>query len=313
MKHRALLGVAAAAMCATSASAQYVIEVIAWNLDEPQGIDVLQRGSRHHAYFGENDALRRAIAGVGVTAPVRRGVCNAAGVAVNVVGDVFWTCTDEGAIYKFDAFTGNVSMLLGGLDQPKGIDLDRFGNVYFTEASKVSVYDGVTTTQIADGCAFSDVAVTEDGRVYWSCLDQGTVSFVGEVGEAPQQLLTGLNSPVGLAINRVGTRLAVLEAPTPGASAAMSGANFVWEINLNNGHRSIVLYGETEPYDAAYGRDDCLYWTDRAEGVIYRACPPQPVEQVYNPEEPWWQRICNLPEPHWWPRWLSWPPFWCHD
>ena len=310
--NRGLLGSAAALLLSTSAaSAQYVVEILAWNLAEPQGIDLLQRGSKQHAYIGEMDAIRRAIPGVGVTAPVRSGICHAAGVAVDVVGNVFWTCTDEGAIYRFDAYTGDVAMYLGGLDMPKGIDLDRYGNVYFTEATRVSVYDGMATTEIASGCAISDVSVALDGRVYWSCLDEGTVYFVRNVGDAPEQLLTGLNTPVSVAVNRVGTRLAFLEAPTPGLSSGQSGANFVWEINLNTGARSIVFYGETEPYDAAYGRDDCLYWTDVAEGLAYRACPPTPVEQVYNPHDPWWQRICDLQKPHWWPRLLNWPPFWC--
>ena len=84
-------------------------------------------------------------------------------------------------------------------------------------------------------------------------------------------LLSGLNKPVGIALNRKGTKLYWTEVPTPGIGGANGGLNKVWELNLRTKARSLVHSGDPEPTDVTVDREGAIYWTCSSAGVIVEA------------------------------------------
>ena len=112
-------------------------------------------------------------------------------VAVAASGDLYWTCRTAGVILWRAAKDGMIRVLLSGLSKPTGITLDRKGrNLYFTEVptpgvsganggqNKVSQYDlrAATRSLIHFGDPQpTDVAVSDDGSVYWTCTSAGVI------------------------------------------------------------------------------------------------------------------------------------------
>lgn len=112
-------------------------------------------------------------------------------VAVGPDGDLYWTCRNAGVILVRSAKDGQITTLLAGLKKPTGIALDRRGrNLYFTEVptpgvsganggtNRVVKYDlekkQMTTVNKGDPEP-TDVAVSEDGSVYWTCSSAGVI------------------------------------------------------------------------------------------------------------------------------------------
>ncbi len=112
-------------------------------------------------------------------------------VAVGPDGDLYWTCRTAGVILVRSAKDGKITTLLAGLKKPTGIALDRRGrNLYFTEVptpgvsganggtNRVVKYDlekkQMTTVNKGDPEP-TDVAVSEDGSVYWTCTSAGVI------------------------------------------------------------------------------------------------------------------------------------------
>ena len=112
-------------------------------------------------------------------------------VAVAPNGDLYWTCRTAGVILVRSAQNGMIRTLLQGLSKPTGITIDRRGrNLYFTEVptpgvsgdqggkNKVSKYD-LRTSQLslihAGDPQPTDVAVSSEGSVYWTCTSAGVI------------------------------------------------------------------------------------------------------------------------------------------
>ena len=112
-------------------------------------------------------------------------------VAVGPDGDLYWTCRTAGVILVRSAKDGKITTLLSNLKKPTGIALDRKGrNLYFTEvptpgvsganggANRVVKYDfekkQMMTVNKGDPEP-TDVAVSEDGSVYWTCTSAGVI------------------------------------------------------------------------------------------------------------------------------------------
>ena len=85
------------------------------------------------------------------------------------------------------------------------------------------------------------------------------------------KLLTGLTSPVGIALNRSGRLLYWTEVPTPGVSGKNGGTNKVWQYNLKTGVKTLVNSGDPEPTDVTVGPNGDIYWTCSSAGVIVEA------------------------------------------
>jgi DNA-binding beta-propeller fold protein YncE len=110
-------------------------------------------------------------------------------VAVDLLGNVYWTCTSAGVIVKLSG--GTTEVIARDLDKPTGLATDYRGNLYFTEVptpgvsganggrNKVSMLKLSTgaITVIDEGDPDPiDVSVAPFGRtVYWTCRSAGVI------------------------------------------------------------------------------------------------------------------------------------------
>ena len=111
-------------------------------------------------------------------------------VAIGLDGTVYWTCKTAGVILMRTP-DGEVSFFQTGLESPVGLDVDIFGNVYWTEVptpgifgtdggrNKVVRYNNRTgkTEVIREGDPEPiDVTVDLFGRnLYWTCKTAGVI------------------------------------------------------------------------------------------------------------------------------------------
>ena len=114
-----------------------------------------------------------------------------ADIVVSRDGDLYWTCKTAGVILERSADDGQTRVLLSGLSKPVGIAVDREGrNLYFTEVptpgvsgangglNKVWQYNlktGVKTVVHSGDPEPTDIAVSRDGDLYWTCSSAGVI------------------------------------------------------------------------------------------------------------------------------------------
>ena len=114
-----------------------------------------------------------------------------ADIVVSKDGDLYWTCRTAGVILKRSADDGQTTLLLGGLQKPVGIAVDREGrNLFFTEVptpgvsgangglNKVWQYNlktGIKTVVHSGDPEPTDIAVSRDGDLYWTCSSAGVI------------------------------------------------------------------------------------------------------------------------------------------
>jgi hypothetical protein len=160
------------------------------------------------------------------------------GIAVDAVGNVYYSMNDAGTLLKWTAATQQVSTLISGLNAPTGVAADAAGNVYFAESggNKVSKWNAATqqVTLVAGGLSSPQgVAVDLAGNVYIA-----DINVVWKQSPATGQttaLISGLNNVLGVAVDGSGNvylanysgtaavekwsyvtqQLTVLAAPTP--------------------------------------------------------------------------------------------------
>jgi hypothetical protein len=205
-------------------------------------------------------------------------------LALDKHGVLFWTCRSAGVILQRDN-SGDVSPLLGGLDAPTGLAIDRWDKVYFTQLptpgtpggagglNTVNRFDGEQVEVLTLGEPEpTDIAVTRDGDAYWTCRSAGVILRRTADGQV-SLLLAGLESPTGIAVDHQGRKLFFTEVPTPGLPGSRGGRNRVSEYNLRTGALDVVDLGDPEPTDIAVARNGHLYWTCSSAGVIVEAAP----------------------------------------
>ena len=111
-------------------------------------------------------------------------------IAASDQGVLYWTCNYAGVILTRNR-RGETSLLLGGLNQPKGIALDDERDLlYWTEVptpgiagtaggrNKVWGYDLDRKKKFlinAGDPEPTDIAVAHNGRVYWTCTSAGVI------------------------------------------------------------------------------------------------------------------------------------------
>ncbi|HZH97689.1 MAG TPA: hypothetical protein VEX38_01850 [Fimbriimonadaceae bacterium] len=108
-------------------------------------------------------------------------------VLVDGRGNAYWTCTSAGVILHRNP-RGQIQPLLTGLDRPLGIALGPGGNtLYFTEVpnpgiagagNRIVSYDlrkGSRRVIRSGDPEPTDVAVANDGRVFWTCTSAGVI------------------------------------------------------------------------------------------------------------------------------------------
>ena len=110
-------------------------------------------------------------------------------VAVDLFGNIYWTCTSAGVIVRLSE--GEVEVIARDLKQPYGLASDLLGNLYFTEVptpgvsganggtnrvSKLNVETGEITIIDEGDPDPIDVTVEPFGTtVYWTCRSAGVI------------------------------------------------------------------------------------------------------------------------------------------
>ncbi len=206
---------------------------------------------------------------------------------VNIIvgqdNDLYWTCKSAGVILTQDD-EGETSVFLSGLQKPSGIAMDRCGNIYFTQVPTPGVngMNGgmnnimftIGTNQVVLNAGEPepvDIVVARNGDAYWTCKSAGVILERSVEDGRVSPLLTGLNKPVGIAIDREDRNLYFTEVPTPGVGGMNGGQNKVWQYDLKTGVKTLVNSGDPEPTDVAVSRSGNIYWTCTSAGVIVEA------------------------------------------
>lgn len=290
-----LAGLALAALTATAAkppAPEYQTRVVASGLHRPTGIAV--RGN-NAIYFtevptpgvnggngGSNSVSQLDLRRNRITT-LHVGEPEPVNITIGQDENIYWTCKSAGVILEQNE-EGVTSVFLSGLTKPSGITVDHCDNVYFTQLptpgvggmngglNTVSVSDGTTTTTLHQGEPEpTDIVVSRNGDLYWTCKSAGVILEQSGTDGATRVLLNQLDKPVGIAIDRRGRNLYFTEVPTPGVSGRAGGRNKVWEFDLETGTKKLVHEGDPEPTDIAVARNGKLYWTCSSAGVIIEA------------------------------------------
>ncbi len=114
-----------------------------------------------------------------------------------------------------------------------------------------------------------DVAVARNGDLYWTCKTAGVI--LRRSKGTTSVFLSGLDSPVGIAVDHRGEYLYFTEVPTPGRSGTQGGRNKVRRYGLESGELMSINEGDPEPTDVAVARNGNVYWTCTSAGVIVEA------------------------------------------
>lgn len=162
-----------------------------------------------------------------------------------------------------------------GLAKPTGIVAEGSEILYFTQVptpgipgansvARLDLEDGEITILHMGEPEPRNITLDKEGDLYWTCTSAGVILKRSAGITTP--FLTGLERPVGIAIDRQGT-LFYTEVPTPRVGGGAGGRNRVVEFD---GTMRTVSMGEPEPVDVAVARNGDLYWTCKSAGVILR-------------------------------------------
>lgn len=197
--------------------------------------------------------------------------------------NLYWTCKSAGVILERDILHGETSLFLGGLDQPSGIAVDRWDNVYFTQLPTPGVgggAGGMNTVNVTDGETVdvltlgepepTDIVVSRNGTTYWTCKSAGVI-LTRTAGGTVSLLLNELDSPTGIALDHQGRNLYFTEVPTPGMPGSQGGRNKVSVYDLRKNKLSLVDAGDPEPTDITVAFNGAVFWTCTSAGVIVEA------------------------------------------
>lgn len=285
LKTLGLVALAVAVSMPVLAAPQFRFSVVASGLLRPVGIAV---DGSDDLYFTEvpNPGVPNAGNGVshldlttGEITRLSNGEPEPTNVAVSRNGNVYWTCKSAGVILRRLEESGVIEPVAVGLAQPTGLSLGRRGAVYFTELPMPGIGGGSNTVSVLTGNGKSvismgepeptDVVVARNGDLYWTCKSAGVIlrRRHGQTSLA----VSGLDAPVGIAIDHKGETLYFTEVPTPGIPGSQGGRNRVRAYEIEADRLSTVHAGDPEPTDIAVARNGNLYWTCSSAGVIVEA------------------------------------------
>ena len=289
--HLGLLAVTTA-FAAGEKTEQFKTRVVASGLHRPTGIAIQ---GNHTIYFtevptpgvsgmsgGSNSVSQLSLFNRRITR-LHTGEPEPVNIIVGQDNDLYWTCKSAGVILTQDD-EGETSVFLSGLQKPSGIAMDRCGNIYFTQVPTPGVngMNGgmnnimftIGTNQVVLNAGEPepvDIVVARNGDAYWTCKSAGVILERSVEDGRVSPLLTGLNKPVGIAIDREDRNLYFTEVPTPGVGGMNGGQNKVWQYDLKTGVKTLVNSGDPEPTDVAVSRSGNIYWTCTSAGVIVEA------------------------------------------
>ena len=281
---------AAVCLMACSAAAlqaqEYQFRVVATGLARPTGIAV---EDDERIYFtqvptpgvaGGRNSIARLNLENGRVKVLHQGEPEPLNIAIGRDGDIYWTCRTAGVILEQDE-DGVTKTFLSGLAKPTGIAAGRRGQIYFTQIPTPGAAGGLNGVFSSNGAGVTtihigepepvDVAVSRDGDLYWTCRTAGVILTRNARTGMTTVLLSGLDKPVGIALDKKDRMLYFTEVPTPGVDGTRGGRNKVSKLNLRTGARSLIHAGDPEPTDVDVDHDGSVYWTCSSAGVIVQA------------------------------------------
>ncbi len=163
------------------------------------------------------------------------------GSAIDAVGNLYVTDSNNGQVVKIAAGTLVQSVVLNGLSNPVAVALDGGGNLYVAENSGVLLVpneNGTLNTadqsmvSLAGVGAAAGVALDAAGNLYVSDATHGTVVEAPSGGGGLQSIATGLANPRGIAVDTAGNVYVtsdggVTEYPAGGGSGTAVGSGYV--------------------------------------------------------------------------------------
>jgi hypothetical protein len=174
-------------------------ELVASGLDKPSGMAAYPLGlalfftevptPAVNGANGGRNAVYAFLEGSGQEFLLDAGDPQPTDVAVDLFGNVYWTCTSAGVIVKQSG--GTAEVIARDLEKPSGIATDYRGNLYFTEVptpgvsganggrnkvSKLRLGTGSITVIDEGDPDPIDVTVAPFGStVYWTCRSAGVI------------------------------------------------------------------------------------------------------------------------------------------
>ena len=195
-----------------------------------------------------------------------------------------FSCLPFAASSTARAQSFKTDLVVSGLKKPSGINLDVYGNLYYSEIPTPGTGGGENRVVRLNANRKKSVVVSAGdpnpenistdlfGNVYWTCESAGVIVRRTQFGTGTQSvLLRNLKSPVGIDVPLlVPGFIFFTQVPTPGVPGTDGGNNDVnVAIQFLRSYFSIPLNtGEPEPVDIAVGLDGTVYWTCRTAGVI---------------------------------------------
>ncbi len=132
-------------------------------------------------------------------------------------------------------------LVISGLQKPSGINLDVYGNLYYSEIPTPGTGDGENRVVRLNANRKKSVVVSAGdpnpenistdlyGNVYWTCESAGVIVRRTQFGTGSQSvLLRNLKSPVGIDVPLfVPGFIFFTQVPTPGVPGSAGGSNDV--------------------------------------------------------------------------------------
>lgn len=293
--HQLSLSALALIAAIVPANAQgYEARVVARGLARPTGIEVAGHGPFKAVFFtqvpepgmgGGRNSVNVLDLFSGHMKTLSMGEPEPLNLSLDNRGNLYWTCRSAGVILRRDAHRRTIAPVLRDLAKPTGLDVDRFGQLYFTQVPTPGVggnAGGMNTVDVyTNGSIFNltrgepeptDIVVARDGTAYWTCKSAGVILQRTRLGVV-SLVKGGLMKPMGITLNDRCDKLYWTEVPTPGVGGNNGGINAVRVMDLDTMAVRTVNQGDPEPTDIAVAADGRVYWTCTSAGVIVEARP----------------------------------------
>ena len=205
-------------------------------------------------------------------------------IAQSFVALLCFSCLPFAASSTARAQSFKTDLVVSGLQKPSGINLDVYGNLYYSEIPTPGTGGGENRVVRLNPNRKKSVVVSAGdpnpenistdlfGNVYWTCESAGVIVRRTQFGTGTQSvLLRNLKSPVGIDVPLFTPGFIFFtQVPTPGVPGTEGGSNDVnVAIQFLRSYFALPLnMGEPEPVDIAVGLDGTVYWTCRTAGVI---------------------------------------------
>ncbi len=126
-------------------------------------------------------------------------------------GDLIVPDSPHGTVLRLSPNGRHATTIARGLGRPAGAAVDAHGNVLIADENLHALFSLAPQgrlTRLATLPTPDDVAVDAAGRVWVTTLGDGGLWLI-EAGRAPRRMLSGLDDPQGLALDRCGNPLIV--------------------------------------------------------------------------------------------------------